>query len=189
MPSPRLNHPLGLTLGLLLVAVAFAAPPAFSTSKEGELKPLQLLQKTDIAMFGEVISKDAAWDGKKIYTTYEVKVHGSAKGDPATEISVRVLGGEVKHPFPVGQRVAGFPNLQPGEKIVAFLNKNDQGSYNLSGTVWAVSTHNGKDSISVPNGKLLPVDKVLQRIGRLDEALEKSKEATKARTDSKKNDH
>jgi hypothetical protein len=160
-------------LSLLLSLVV--APPARATSRSSEVPKMRSLQHVDLVIYGEVLSESAAWEDSKIITRYRVRVLDSATGDDqGQEVVLRVLGGEVTQPFPVGMHVPGTPELDPGDKIFSLLGKNEDGSFHLaSAGVLPVQQKADGPAVTLPQGKVLSLKKALKRVNDLEAALAK----------------
>ena len=74
---------------------------------------------------GRVLNTQATWDDahRRIYTYTEIEIleRIHAKGEVASNVVVRTLGGEVGN---IGMKVSGTPKFTLGEEVVVFL-RND----------------------------------------------------------------
>jgi len=113
-------------LPLALAAVAVFVVRAAHGASIRQMTLDEVIDHASEIVVGDVVSSDARWQGRLVVTTSRVRVEESLKGQPAAEIEVSQLGGTAVHPVlgvPVSMTVSSYVALQPGEKVVLFLEE------------------------------------------------------------------
>ncbi len=108
-------------LGLLaLTAPASAAPP------DARLKPLAL--QAELIAFGTCESTQTGWDAEHrwIVTTLKFRPRRSFKGQPGSNLTIKVLGGQIGSEGMIASHSAA---MSPGEDAVLFLTQSRFGDY------------------------------------------------------------
>lgn len=92
----------------------------------------QLAQEAELVVLARVVSSRAGWDAARrlIWTTTELDVAASWKGNAPRRLHVKELGGIVGE---VGMRVPGAPRYARGEQVVVFLKKDVLGQWRTHG--------------------------------------------------------
>ena len=106
----------GVTLGLML-----------------ELTLEELVAHGDWIVVGTVTGKESQWtaDHSRIYTSVTVSVEEWVKGGPGeNEIVITTPGGEVEG---IGEWTEGAAGFQEGERVLVYLQLNDDGTANVVG--------------------------------------------------------
>jgi hypothetical protein len=111
-----------MTRGILLpfLALLAAAPAAATTAFPASVE--ELARGSDAVVRGVVVGRATrpADGGRLLYTFVEVRTAKVWRGEAPATVTVRVPGGSLGR---VGQRVAGAPELRPGEEVVLFLRR------------------------------------------------------------------
>lgn len=181
MFMPRFNAACVLSFLTLTLALSPGIDPAHAHSGTGKIRPQVALRDADLALFGEVVSRQSAWEGKSIYTTYQLRVLSVAKGDPGDEVSLRILGGEVREPYPVAMVVPGTKTLQVGERVLTFLKRVSGSTYRLVGSD-ALPVKTGpaqRQMLQAPDGRSIPVGKAIRRLEHLNTVMSTPEQAQK----------
>jgi len=111
----RLSFPLFL---LPLAAIA-VVPSDAGASTAVALSVRELASTSDAIVRVTQLAKTSAWEDGRIVTTSKVRVDRVVAGaPPASELSIRTLGGVVGE---IGQYVEGEADLAPGEQAVLFV--------------------------------------------------------------------
>jgi hypothetical protein len=150
--SPR---PLPAVLLLLL------ALPALATTMLRMDVP-DLTRASAMVVRGKVVRQQSRWsrDGMRIVTDVDVAVQEAVKGRSGASV-VRLVqpGGEVGD---IGQRVSGVASFRPGEEVVLFLERRQEGVYQLTGMAQGKyrveRSADGRTALAVPES---PGDAVL----------------------------
>jgi hypothetical protein len=106
---------------LVAVALLASALPAAATQVVA-VSVEELARTSDAVVRAKVLEKKASKtaDGKRIFTTIELRRSGVLRGDAPKRLRVVVPGGVVEG---VGQRVEGAPEFEKGEDVVVFLQR------------------------------------------------------------------
>jgi hypothetical protein len=116
-----------------LVAAVFlvATTPAFGAQAIA-VSVEELARTSDAVVRGRVATARSRLsdDGRRIFTTYEVRTRTVLKGRAPPFARVVVPGGVVGS---FGQRVDGAPVLATGEEVVVFLRRSGGGAFGVAG--------------------------------------------------------
>lgn len=106
----------------ILLAAAVAAPAGATTLIRESLDDLVAANRSVVV--GEVLDASSYWnlDGTFILTDFRVAVHQTVKGEPASEVTVTLMGGTVGD---LTALIVGGAELVPGRFYVLFLNPED----------------------------------------------------------------
>jgi len=113
----------GRRMGRLLALIVLAALALPARGTIYIRKSLaEMVGEADRVVQGRVLSKDSAWEGGVIWTTYVIQVlehlKGEAPGRPApAQVTVRQPGGSVGE---IGQVAVGIPHFAVGEELIVF---------------------------------------------------------------------
>lgn len=109
-----------------------ALPPLLALAPRAEASTArlvtleQLLERSTYVVVGTAGERRCAWEdlpsGRRIVTYTQVLVERAVAGTPASQLTVRTLGGAVNH---IGQSVAGEVQLFPGARSMLFLAQFD----------------------------------------------------------------
>jgi hypothetical protein len=86
----------------------------------------ELIDAADEIVVGTVVGNAARWQGKLVVTVSTVEVEESLKGKSGRRIEITQLGGTAVHPVlgvPVTMSVSSFTALDPGERVVLFVDR------------------------------------------------------------------
>lgn len=113
-----------------LLPLALALPARASTflamSRE------ELVEKAGAIVAGRVVEVNSHWNGKGtiIVTEAVIEVEDSILGDAPSHVQVRTFGGQVGDRKIVAH---GFPTFQRGEKLLLFLEPDQDGFHKVLG--------------------------------------------------------
>jgi hypothetical protein len=114
-------------LGALLVAGALALSPSSSTAASAVmLTRAQLVQQSDFVVRARAVEAFSAWsgDGSVILTRTRLQVQGFLKGKGPRDLWLEQYGGTVDDK---SMDVPGDARIEPGQDLVLFLRKGDDG--------------------------------------------------------------
>lgn len=116
---------------LLVVAALFAVTPALAAQAVA-VSVEELARTSDAVVRGRVTTARAqkTADGRRIFTTYEVRPAAVLRGKAPKVARVVVPGGVVGT---MGQRVDAAPNLGTGEDVVVFLKRAGNDEFTVTG--------------------------------------------------------
>ena len=135
-------------------ALFLAAGPALATSIP-ELSPRELAARSDLVGVFRVVSHESAWVGRRIITFYQVDVEerwqtaaDTTAADQPLHVVIALPGGVVGD---IGQRVAGTPLLEDGQRYVACLGHDvgPRGGRAIIG-LWQGLWRVGEDGLLTP---------------------------------------
>lgn len=110
---------LSFSLFLLPLAAIAVVPSDAGASTAVALSVRELASTSDAIVRVTQIAKTSAWEDGRIVTTSRVRVDRVVAGaPPASELSIRTLGGVVGE---IGQYVEGEADLAQGEQAVLFV--------------------------------------------------------------------
>ena len=104
-----------------------------------------LTAASDAVVHAQVVRRSSAWGkaGGQIFTTVVLHTLETWKGEPASEVTVLVPGGEMGQ---LSQSVQGSARFQDGEEVVVFLHRRGK-------TLFAVERMAlGKFAVGAPSG-------------------------------------
>lgn len=125
-----------MVAGLLLCGLALLLPGTARATSARELGLDEMVSAADDIVVGEVLSSEARWQGKLIVTDSVVRVDEALKGGGAATVTVTQLGGTAVHPVigaPVTMDVSSYVGLQPGERVLLFLEQKRPGMRQIVG--------------------------------------------------------
>jgi len=110
-------------IALALLALPFLAAPAGATIVQS-LTLDEMSRKADVIVHGRVVEQSTAWNEarSRIYTVTVVEVQERLKGEGASRIRIRQLGGTVDG---ITQSIVGNASLAVAEEVVLFLNRDE----------------------------------------------------------------
>lgn len=119
------------SLSLLALVLALAAPATASTFLD--MSQREMLQQSGAVIQGEVLEVRSFWNDERtvILTEAMVEVREEIAGKAdSTVVRVRTVGGVVG-----GYKIeaAGFPTFARGDRVVLFLDRGEQGVYEVVG--------------------------------------------------------
>ena len=145
-------------LGLLLLAAPAEASVARALSVE------ELTAQADLVVRGHVTTQQAAWTRSgRIVTTVHLTVDAAIKGQPASTLDVRHVGGHVGQ---IGQQVSGEVAFTEGEEVVLFLRAHPT----VTGTFVVVGMSQGKFHVDRAATTIPGVKQELDGLGLLTES-------------------
>lgn len=121
----------------LLAAAPAAAAPALAVSVEG------LARESAAVVRGRVTAAHAerSADGRRIFTTYDVRADAVLRGRTPKACRVIVPGGVVGR---VAQHVDGAPSLARGEEVVLFLRREGADAFAVTALAQGKFSIDGK---------------------------------------------
>ena len=149
-----------MAAALALVPVSSQAASAVMLTRQ------QLVQQSDLVVRARAVDAVTAWngDGSAIVTRTKLRVQGFLKGKAPRELWLEQFGGTVGDKTMV---VTGDAEIEPGQDLVLFLRRGDDGVVYLTALSQAayhvkgdkVSRDMAGLSLFLPvNGKLTPVE-------------------------------
>ena len=89
-----------------------------------------LTAASDAVVHAQVVRRTGAWGkgGGQIFTTVVLHTLETWKGEPASEVSVLLAGGDVGQ---LSQTVQGSAQFQDGEEVVVFLRRRGNGLFSV----------------------------------------------------------
>lgn len=139
-----------LTIGTMLISCPGAMPAEpVSSSAQGLVEQLtldNLTARSDAIFAGEVIDITYRKEAEgNIYTFITLAVDQTIKGKTEGEVVIRVFGGEID-----GSRlvVEDAPQFQSGERLVVFLNKEEDDKFRVVGGFQGKFTIDENDIVS-----------------------------------------
>jgi len=143
-------------VALLLIGLLAAASPAWAAQHVAAPSFEQLTRAADIVAIGEVVSATGEWAPGRatIQTRVVLAVVELLKGTEPTPLTFTHLGGRVGDE---ASAIGGGPQFQPGERIVAFLTRRQDGSLRLRDLVYGKfeivrDAATGRDHAILPAG-------------------------------------
>jgi hypothetical protein len=117
-------------LALLLVGLLAAASPAWAAQGLAAPSLEQLTRSADVVAIGEVASATGQWAPGRatIQTRVVLIVVELLKGAESSPLTFTHLGGRVGDE---ASAIGGAPQFQPGERVVVFLSRRQDGSLRL----------------------------------------------------------
>ncbi|HEX2832286.1 MAG TPA: hypothetical protein VHW00_04685 [Thermoanaerobaculia bacterium] len=108
---------------LLILLLAVSA----SAATFGRVTDRDLLDRADLVVVATVVDSNAhATRDRMVWTDHRLQIEDVLKGSAPAEITVRELGGFADG---IGVTVSGAPQYSAGERLVAFLRKNADGTF------------------------------------------------------------
>ncbi len=109
-----------------LLLLAPSTVSAGGVSMDSKFTPL--VQRSDIVAFGTCQTAESTWDDQHrfIITTVTFRPSRSFKGDAPTNLTIKLLGGQVGTEGMIASHSAG---MNPGEDAVLFLQRSQFGTY------------------------------------------------------------
>lgn len=113
----------------------------------------ELVAKADLIVVGSVTEKKSQWntDHSRIYTFVSIATEEAIKGASGKNIVIKVAGGEAGG---ITQLSEDMPGFQTGERVLVFLEINDDGTTGVIGG-W-------QGRIVIENGKVAGSDITLR---------------------------
>jgi hypothetical protein len=118
----------------------------------------ELVGESDSIVQGLVEDVQSRWEDRQIFTYVTIGIDEPLKGDRTRTLVIRQLGGQVGSLQAV---VAGMPQFEPGENVIAFLKNAGNGTFHVVGMNqgryviaedYAVSNLSGVDLMNPKNG-------------------------------------
>ena len=155
--------PLAKFTALLLLAACAATPLPATTLARLSLD--QLARAADTVARVRCMDTDSFLEGGTVWTRTRFSVIETLKGDPPSQIAVRLPGGRAGHIFVA---IEAAPRFRPGEEGVLFLEKIPTGDYSV--TAWALGTfrirrnaRTGEESVTQDSSALAVFDTATRR--------------------------
>jgi hypothetical protein len=117
---------------LLFAAAALAAATPALAAQAVAVSVEQLARTSETVVRGRVVAGRswASEDGRRIFTTYEVRTRTVLRGRAPSTARVVVPGGVVGR---LGERVDAAPTLARGEELILFLRRDPTDGFAVAG--------------------------------------------------------
>jgi hypothetical protein len=116
----------------LIAALALVSTGPALAAEANAVSVEELARSSDAVVRGRVTAatSELSEDGRRVYTTYDVRTAAALRGRIPTVVRVMVPGGVVGR---LGQRVDGAPTLARGEDVVLFVKRAGPEAFRVTG--------------------------------------------------------
>jgi hypothetical protein len=115
-------------LGAAYLAVRLLSGPAADATTIARMSLAKMAQAAPLIVRARCAGNSVALDAGEIWTFTWFQVEETWRGNPPSQITVRLLGGTMGN---ITSHVSGIPGFRPGEDVVLFLQPTKRGDFSV----------------------------------------------------------